>query len=157
MVVGPFAQGIFLMGIIYWYSKGLMNLINDYYRSEFNRKLKTSAVDQKSYDMKRDIYDLDDMDELIRLERLKDMERQMANGKQVVGDIVEPIEECTDSEYKGTCENEGFFNDSRQCYYPNLKNLFLNILLQFEDCHLNSREKYTIINYPMCMLNEGVT
>ncbi|ALC47330.1 CG42508, partial [Drosophila busckii] len=42
-MVGPFVQGVFLIGIIYWYSKGMMSMINDYYRSEFQRKLSTES------------------------------------------------------------------------------------------------------------------
>ncbi|XP_017104617.2 uncharacterized protein Xport-B [Drosophila bipectinata] len=42
-MVGPFVQGMLLIGIIYWYSKGMMSMINDYYRSEFNRKLQTET------------------------------------------------------------------------------------------------------------------
>jgi len=43
-MVGPFMQGLFLIGIIYWYSKGMMSMINDYYRSEFQRKLQTEPA-----------------------------------------------------------------------------------------------------------------
>ncbi|XP_017145459.1 uncharacterized protein LOC108157781 [Drosophila miranda] len=43
-MVGPFVQGMLLIGIIYWYSKGMMSMINDYYRSEFNRKLQANAA-----------------------------------------------------------------------------------------------------------------
>ncbi|XP_068155061.1 uncharacterized protein Xport-B [Drosophila tropicalis] len=43
-MVGPFVQGMFLIGIIYWYSKGMMSMINDYYRSEFQRKLQTEGA-----------------------------------------------------------------------------------------------------------------
>lgn len=39
MVVGPFMQGMLLMGVIYWYSKGMINMINEYYRSEFQKQL----------------------------------------------------------------------------------------------------------------------
>ncbi|XP_073836900.1 exit protein of rhodopsin and TRP B [Musca autumnalis] len=163
MVVGPFAQGIFLMGIIYWYSKGLMNLINDYYRSEFNRKLKTIPVNAKNFEMKRDVYDLDDMDELIRLERLRDAERmELAAMRQVVGDIVEEPPkgelECNVNS-NGNCANLSFMDmDSELCYRPNLKLLFLNIILELEDCLLNSKVMYTEnINYPICLLNESVT
>ncbi|EDV41743.1 uncharacterized protein Dana_GF17349 [Drosophila ananassae] len=42
-MVGPFVQGMFLIGIIYWYSKGMMSMINDYYRGEFQRKLQTET------------------------------------------------------------------------------------------------------------------
>lgn len=42
-MVGPFVQGLFLIGIIYWYSKGMMSMINDYYRGEFQRKLQTET------------------------------------------------------------------------------------------------------------------
>ncbi|XP_020813638.1 uncharacterized protein LOC110188282 [Drosophila serrata] len=45
-MVGPFVQGLFLIGIIYWYSKGMMSMINDYYRSEFQRKLQTETAPQ---------------------------------------------------------------------------------------------------------------
>ncbi|XP_017025009.1 uncharacterized protein Xport-B [Drosophila kikkawai] len=45
-MVGPFVQGLFLIGIIYWYSKGMMSMINDYYRSEFQRKLQTESAPQ---------------------------------------------------------------------------------------------------------------
>ncbi|XP_030562331.1 uncharacterized protein LOC115763757 [Drosophila novamexicana] len=38
-MVGPFMQGMLLIGIIYWYSKSMMSMINDYYRSEFQSKL----------------------------------------------------------------------------------------------------------------------
>ncbi|KAH8420874.1 hypothetical protein KR222_007511 [Zaprionus bogoriensis] len=43
-MVGPFMQGILLIGIIYWYSKSMMNMINDYYRSEFQRKVQTESA-----------------------------------------------------------------------------------------------------------------
>ncbi|TDG46928.1 hypothetical protein AWZ03_006632 [Drosophila navojoa] len=42
-MVGPFMQGILLIGIIYWYSKSMMSMINDYYRSEFQRKLQAAG------------------------------------------------------------------------------------------------------------------
>lgn len=45
-MVGPFVQGLFLIGIIYWYSKGMMSMINDYYRSEFQRKLQVDTAPQ---------------------------------------------------------------------------------------------------------------
>ncbi|XP_016990844.1 uncharacterized protein LOC108052855 [Drosophila rhopaloa] len=47
-MVGPFMQGLFLIGIIYWYSKGMMSMINDYYRSEFQRKLQVDPSKQKA-------------------------------------------------------------------------------------------------------------
>ncbi|EDV48441.1 uncharacterized protein LOC6553851 [Drosophila erecta] len=47
-MVGPFMQGLFLIGIIYWYSKGMMSMINDYYRSEFQRKLQTEPAKAKA-------------------------------------------------------------------------------------------------------------
>ncbi|XP_017085046.2 uncharacterized protein LOC108117226 [Drosophila eugracilis] len=47
-MVGPFMQGLFLIGIIYWYSKGMMSMINDYYRSEFQRKLQTEPSKPKT-------------------------------------------------------------------------------------------------------------
>ncbi|XP_017007290.2 uncharacterized protein Xport-B [Drosophila takahashii] len=47
-MVGPFMQGLFLIGIIYWYSKGMMSMINDYYRSEFQRKLQTEPAKAKT-------------------------------------------------------------------------------------------------------------
>lgn len=71
-MVGPFMQGMLLLGIIYWYSKGLMNMINDYYRSEFNRKLKTEIQEQKLGDLKAPAYDLDDMDQLLNIEMNKE-------------------------------------------------------------------------------------
>ncbi|KAM8705374.1 hypothetical protein ACLKA7_009784 [Drosophila subpalustris] len=43
-MVGPFMQGILLMGIIYWYSKSMMSMINDYYRSEFQRKIQAASA-----------------------------------------------------------------------------------------------------------------
>ncbi|KAH8312544.1 hypothetical protein KR044_011352 [Drosophila immigrans] len=43
-MVGPFMQGILLIGIIYWYSKSMMSMINDYYRSEFQRKIQAASV-----------------------------------------------------------------------------------------------------------------
>ncbi|KAH8360007.1 hypothetical protein KR093_010183 [Drosophila rubida] len=44
-MVGPFMQGILLIGIIYWYeySKSMMSMINDYYRSEFQRKIQAAS------------------------------------------------------------------------------------------------------------------
>ena len=71
-MVGPFMQGMLLLGIIYWYSKGLMNMINDYYRSEFNRKLKTEIQEQKLGDLKAPAYDLDDMEQLLNIEMNKE-------------------------------------------------------------------------------------
>jgi len=47
-MVGPFMQGLFLIGIIYWYSKGMMSMINDYYRSEFQRKLQAEPSKPKA-------------------------------------------------------------------------------------------------------------
>ncbi|XP_017060679.1 uncharacterized protein LOC108101024 [Drosophila ficusphila] len=47
-MVGPFMQGLFLIGIIYWYSKGMMSMINDYYRSEFQRKLEVEPSKAKA-------------------------------------------------------------------------------------------------------------
>ncbi|XP_052848171.1 uncharacterized protein LOC128259677 [Drosophila gunungcola] len=47
-MVGPFMQGLFLIGIIYWYSKGMMSMINDYYRSEFQRKLQVDPAKAKA-------------------------------------------------------------------------------------------------------------
>lgn len=49
-MVGPFMQGMLLMGVIYWYSKGMFNMINEYYRSEFQKQLfetNPTAVDEK--------------------------------------------------------------------------------------------------------------
>lgn len=43
-MVGPFMQGILLIGIISWYSKSMMSMINDYYRSEFQRKIQIASV-----------------------------------------------------------------------------------------------------------------
>ncbi|XP_022209919.2 uncharacterized protein LOC111065805 [Drosophila obscura] len=50
-MVGPFVQGMLLIGIIYWYSKGMMSMINDYYRSEFNRKLQANAAPKPKAEM----------------------------------------------------------------------------------------------------------
>ncbi|XP_016960851.1 uncharacterized protein LOC108031701 [Drosophila biarmipes] len=47
-MVGPFMQGLFLIGIIYWYSKGMMSMINDYYRGEFQRKLQAEPSKPKA-------------------------------------------------------------------------------------------------------------
>lgn len=38
-MVGPFVQGALLFGVIYWYSKGMINMINEYYRHEFQKQL----------------------------------------------------------------------------------------------------------------------
>ncbi|XP_060646704.1 uncharacterized protein LOC132784844 [Drosophila nasuta] len=43
-MVGPFMQDILLIGIIYWYSKSMMSMINDYYRSEFQRKIQSAST-----------------------------------------------------------------------------------------------------------------
>lgn len=64
-------QGMLLMGIIYWYSKGIFNLINDYYRSEFQRKLKTD--EPQSY---RNTYDTDDIINLIQSENLNNLDKE---------------------------------------------------------------------------------
>lgn len=50
-MVGPFMQGMLLMGVIYWYSKGMINMINEYYRSEFQKQLvetNPTAADEKT-------------------------------------------------------------------------------------------------------------
>ncbi|XP_013115034.1 uncharacterized protein LOC106092672 [Stomoxys calcitrans] len=149
-MVGPFAQGIFLMGIIYWYSKGLLNLINDYYRTEFNRKLKTTAVEQKNFALRPQSYDLDDMEELIKMEALSDSEEEEKRIRQLIGDIevIESCEEACFSPYIGS-----------QCYSPNRKMEFLNILYRLEDIRSDSKKVYFSIdhNYPICLLNDSVT
>lgn len=151
-MVGPFAQGIFLMGIIYWYSKGLLNLINDYYRSEFNRKLKTTTVDQKKFDLKPQSYDLDDMEELIKMELLKDMEKR--SQQQVVGDIdTERDIHMNDNSFCNVDEKEKCWEEL--CYQPNRKIEFLNIV--FKNIYSNRKHIYFSLSYPICLLNEAVT
>lgn len=49
-MVGPFMQGVLLMGIIYWYTKGMLSLINDYYRNEILRKIQTNEPLNESGD-----------------------------------------------------------------------------------------------------------
>ncbi|EDV90837.1 GH19616 [Drosophila grimshawi] len=45
-MVGPFMQGLLLIGIIYWYSKSMISMINDYYRNEFQRQLQSAGDSQ---------------------------------------------------------------------------------------------------------------
>ncbi|XP_017469095.1 PREDICTED: uncharacterized protein LOC108361079 [Rhagoletis zephyria] len=70
-MVGPFMQGVLLMGIIYWYSKGMLSLINDYYRSEIQRKILTGEPLNESSDFIH-------VDQIVehRLGQIKAMEEQ---------------------------------------------------------------------------------
>ncbi|XP_075146065.1 exit protein of rhodopsin and TRP B [Haematobia irritans] len=151
MVVGPFAQGIFLMGIIYWYSKGLLNLINDYYRTEFNRKLKTTAVEEKNFALRPQSYDLDDMEELIKMERLNDKMEEEERRRQVIGDI-----EIIDESCKESCHLDG--DIGKRCHLPNRKIEFFKLILHFEDVHIDRKYIYFSLayNYPICPLNDSV-
>lgn len=47
-MIGPLVQGVLLTGLIYWYSKGMLSLINDYYRDEFKTFLEKEAKNDKS-------------------------------------------------------------------------------------------------------------
>lgn len=75
-MVGPFMQGVFLMGIIYWYTKGMLSLINDYYRSAIQRKMQTNEPLNESSDF---IY----VDQIVEhhLTQINDEEQQQNVGK----------------------------------------------------------------------------
>ncbi|XP_054725307.1 uncharacterized protein LOC129235466 [Anastrepha obliqua] len=49
-MVGSFMQGVLLMGIIYWYTRGMLSLINDYYRTEIQRKMQINEPLNESSD-----------------------------------------------------------------------------------------------------------
>uniref|UniRef100_A0A0A1WK33 Bcl-2/adenovirus E1B 19 kDa-interacting protein 2-like protein n=1 Tax=Zeugodacus cucurbitae TaxID=28588 RepID=A0A0A1WK33_ZEUCU len=81
-MVGPFMQGVLLMGIIYWYTKGMLSLINDYYRSEIQRKMQ---IDEPLNETSDFIY----VDQIVEhhLAKLNEGEQQ-----QTVGEITEELE-----------------------------------------------------------------
>ncbi|XP_037807365.1 uncharacterized protein LOC119600859 isoform X1 [Lucilia sericata] len=131
-MVGPFMQGVLLMGIIYWYSKGLISMINDYYRGEFNRKLKDEIKGQKLDNIKTPTYDLSDMELLVNIELQKD---QLINEEQqefLVG-------------------NSDFKENTSYCYRLNAKEEFLNMLfITIYDYY----RKHPVKN-PICWLKEN--
>ncbi|XP_037892630.1 uncharacterized protein LOC119639372 [Glossina fuscipes] len=68
-MIAPFMQGFLLLGIVYWYSKGIFNLINDYYRTEFNRQLKSEQTEKPpdgNYETPIN-YQLVDIEDLLRI------------------------------------------------------------------------------------------
>lgn len=87
-MVGPFMQGVLLMGIIYWYTKGMLSLINDYYRSEIQRKMQ---IDEPLNETSDFIY----VDQIVEhhLAKLNEGEQQ-----QTVGEITVELEINVSSE-----------------------------------------------------------
>ncbi|XP_030374613.1 uncharacterized protein LOC115624157 [Scaptodrosophila lebanonensis] len=80
-MVGPFMQGFLLIGIIYWYSKGMMSMINDYYRSEFQRKIQVETTEKTTEKAP------------LNVDNFMDYVRELDEG--VVGQSVKSIEECS--------------------------------------------------------------
>ncbi|XP_034485652.1 uncharacterized protein LOC117790342 [Drosophila innubila] len=85
-MVGPFMQGILLIGIIYWYSKSMMSMINDYYRSEFQRKIKTASDSKPTEETPLNVDNF--------MEYVRDLDSEHQAEKQSVdnglNDILEP-------------------------------------------------------------------
>lgn len=126
-MVGPFMQGVLLMGIIYMYSKGLMSLINDYYRTEINRKLKSELNERKTDTFKEQILDLNDMDQLVNMEINKEKLLNADNGNYL---------------------NFEYFSDTTDCYRLSGKQEFQNILFTYI-------YKMHPLKNPICELNEN--
>ncbi|TMW53785.1 hypothetical protein DOY81_001070 [Sarcophaga bullata] len=136
-MVGPFMQGMLLLGIIYWYSKGLMNMINDYYRSEFNRKLKTEIQEQKLGDLKAPAYDLDDMDQLLNIEMNKEF-AFMNYRQENIFDFKPPQLDLSTS------------SPMDKCYRLNSRKEFFNILFTI----VHNYYRIHPINNEICVLSE---
>lgn len=133
-MVGPFMQGVLLMGIIYMYSKGLMSLINDYYRTEISRKLKSELKERKVDNLKLHNFDLNDMDQLVNMEIDKE---QLLKGDGVINE----------EKYL----NFQYFTDAINCYRLSGKHEFLNILFNY---NYNYYKMHPLKN-PICWLNEN--
>lgn len=129
-MVGPFMQGVLLMGIIYMYSKGLMSLINDYYRTEINRKLKSELNERKTDGFIEQILDLSDMDQLVNMEINK--------------------EKLLNADY-GNYLNFEYFSDTTDCYRLSGKQEFQNILFTY----IYNYYKIHPLKNPICELNEN--
>lgn len=129
-MVGPFMQGVLLMGIIYMYSKGLMSLINDYYRTEINRKLKSELNERKTDGFKEQILDLSDMDQLVNMEINKEKLLNADNGNYF---------------------NFEYFSDTTDCYRLSGKQEFQNILFTY----IYNYYKIHPLKNPICELNEN--
>lgn len=144
---GPL-QGFVLLGIIYWYSKGMLSLINEYYRSEFHQKLKKAPPEQKIHQLQPLSYDLDDMEQLIKMESLKDMEAK----RSVLMDTKEQMPfGWNESEQIELDANE----KDKRCYRLSAKLEFLNVLLLYcEKYHIPGSQLYLSLNYPICLLDK---
>lgn len=110
-MVGPFMQGVLLMGIIYWYTRGMLSLINDYYRNEIQRKIQTNEPLNESSDF---IY----VDQIIEhhLAQINDAEQQKQGVEQITKefrinntsgvDMQKPKTKYKDVDIKGVCRRE---------------------------------------------------
>uniref|UniRef100_A0A1A9WH32 Uncharacterized protein n=1 Tax=Glossina brevipalpis TaxID=37001 RepID=A0A1A9WH32_9MUSC len=128
-MVAPFMQGFLLLGILYWYSKGIFNLINDYYRTEFNRQLKSEQEKPSDGNYETPInYQLIDIDDLLRINaaNISETMEVVTNFEQTLIDINRfclkrnNIEEFLDIIWKvGTKDESHKFSSSMCWLYEN--------------------------------------
>ncbi|XP_037952899.1 uncharacterized protein LOC119683318 [Teleopsis dalmanni] len=113
-MVGPLMQGMVLLGIIYWYSKGMLSIINDYYRTEIQRKLKTENGQNDT------IYNVDDLFNNLKTEEnlVKYEEKVDSNFK----DFVDIYKLEVNTTYLGIC------------YKPNNLIIFNKIINNLNKC-----------------------
>ncbi|CAD7077878.1 unnamed protein product [Hermetia illucens] len=94
-MIGPAVQGVLFVSVIYWYTKGMLNLINDYYRDEFKAFIDKDEKKESNPKQKEFLMDEPETCPAVHMEGLPDILKSTNELTKADGIVVRDIDKSS--------------------------------------------------------------